>query len=512
MQKRHRIAALLLSASLLLTTFTGCSGKSSSTSGKKDTLVILSAENFLGKWDPSNHTTLSHLHYEYFTYNRLINMDQTTQKLSPELATKWEYVNSSTLRLTLRQNVKFHDGHTFSAEDAKASIEKYSDAKSVTTCWFAEPIKATVVDNNTVDVQVASGKPYAGLVDSLTMIPMMSADVIKDPTKLATTVDGTGAYKFTGYKNDTMYFEAFDSCWEGAPKVKYVQYKYVPDASTRLAALQTGEADIIERVESEQVPQLQNNKDIQVIKQTTTEVKHLSCKFKVAPMNNEKVRLAISYAIDKESIVKNIFQGYASVAKSFVSPVSWGYADADGLPTYNPEKAKQLLAEAGYPGGKGLPELDIITSVGLYPKTKEYGEFIVSNLKAVGINAVLKPLETAAWNDDYYAPTPSAMIDGGWMPPGLDPDLKLMVFYKSEGRVSHFSDPEVDAVLAKEASEMDSTKRKEILKNEVYPMLAAKMPDIPLVNSIVIFGVSKNVHGFKPLPTASFELKNVTKS
>ena len=481
------------------------------TAGSKDTLVILSAENFLGNWDPTSHTTLAQLHAEWICFNRLIHMDTDTQELSPELATSWEYIDDATLQLKLREGVKFQDGSDFDAEDVKATLEKHSSKDSVTTAWWSQPVKVEVVDQYTVNVRMEDGKPYAGLINMLCMVPVMSADDIADPAKLSAGFNGTGAYKFDKYENDTIYYSAFDDCWEGVPKTPYVQYKYVADSSTRLAALQTGEADIIERVESEQVSVLENNPDTEVITQLTTELKHLFFKFEVEPMNEELVRKAISYAIDRETIVNDILQGYGEVADCYVSSTVWGYSPVDNFPTYDPEKAKELLAEAGYPNGEGLPEMTYTTSVGFYVKTKEYGEFITANLQAIGLNVKFNPVETATWNDMYYQATPCTMIDGGWGPPGLEPDLKLNPFYRSPGLITKFVDDQLDAVMDKEASELDSEKRKEILANEVYPLLAEKCEDVPLFNSMSIYGVGSNVKGFKSLPTTSFEVKDVVK-
>ncbi|MGN0608522.1 MAG: ABC transporter substrate-binding protein [Oscillospiraceae bacterium] len=482
------------------------------TAGSKDTLVILSAENFLGNWDPTGHTALSQLHAEWICYNRLIHMDTDTQELSPELALSWEYIDDATLQLKLREGVKFQDGTDFDADDVKATLEKHSSKDSVTTAWWSQPVKVEVVDQYTVNVQMEDGSPYSGLINMLCMVPVMSADDIADPSVLSSRLNGTGAYKFDKYENDTIYYSAFEDCWEGAPKTPYVQYKYVADSSTRLAALQTGEADIIERVESEQVSVLESNPDTEVITQLTTELKHLFFKFEVEPMNEELVRKAISYAIDRETIVNDILQGYGQVADCYVSSTVWGYSPVEGFPTYDPEYAAELLAEAGYPNGEGLPELTYTTSVGFYVKTKEYGEFITANLQALGLNVKFNPVETATWNDMYYQATPCTMIDGGWCPPGLEPDLKLNPFYRSPGLITKFVDSELDAVMDKEAAELDSEKRKAILSDEVYPLLVEKCEDVPLFNSMAIFGVGSNVEGFKALPTTSFEVKNAVKS
>ena len=227
-------------------------------------------------------------------------------------------------------------------------------------------------------------------------------------------------------------------------------------------------------------------------------------------MQEALVRQAISYAIDRETIVKDIMQGYATVADSFVSPVAWGYAPAKGFPTYDPAKAKELLAQAGYPDGKGLPELTYLTSVGFYAKTKEYGEFIVSNLADVGIKCKLVPMETASWLNALYQPTPGNMIDTGWMPPALEPDMTLAALYKKPGLTTGGGDDKINEVLLNESRIVDPEKRAAYLKDTVYPMIAEVMPQLPLFNSMLIYAKSKSLQGFSPASSSDLSsIRNV---
>ena len=144
-----------------------------------------------------------------------------------------------------------------------------------------------------------------------------------------------------------------------------------------------------------------------------------------------------SYAIDYDGIVNDIFGGYAEKADSFISSTIWGYKAVGGVGEYDPEKAAECLKEAGYENGEGLPELNIYTSVGFYPKTKEYYEYIAACLQAVGINCKVVPLDTSSWGDVLYEETPCYMIDCGWQPSGIEPELKLNSWYAA-GRISHY--------------------------------------------------------------------------
>lgn len=481
-------------------------------SDDKDTLTMLSAESFTGSWDPTGHTILANIHVEYIVFDRLVNMDMNTLEIKPGLATEWEYLEDGvTLELKLRDGVKFHDGSDFDATDVAETVKRFSDQSRVASAWWAEPIEAEVVDDLTVRLKPSSGNAYAPLLNNLSFTPILSSDDIENEERLMNNLNGTGPYKFVRFENEQCDFVRNEDYWdtENAAKIENFVFRYVADPATRLAALQTGEADIIERVESEQVPSIESDDELKLLTATAIEQKNLVFKFRVPPMDNKLLRQAISYAIDRETIVNDIMQGYAGQAENFISEVAWGFAPAEGFPTYDPDKAKELLAEAGYPNGEGLPELTYATSVGFYPKTKEYGEYIVSNLADIGINCKLVPMETASWLDALYQPEPAHMIDTGWMPPGLEPDLTIGAFYRSPGQVAFCEIPELNDVLMKEARITDSNEREEVLKSEVYPMIAEYVPHMTLFNSVLIYAMRSDVEGFEPTPTSAMPFNKV---
>lgn len=527
MKRITKIIALLVAALMLVSIFSGCKTTADVTgttmeeeapaaemeeSSVKDTLVMLSAESFTGSWDPTGHTVLANLHVEQLVFDRLWEVDWTSGSIDyvSRLATEWNYLDDGALEIKLRDGVKFHDGSDFDAEDVAMSIERYSNPAQPMGFFWAEQMVAEVVDELTVKLTTTSGEEYAPLINNLSFISMMSSEDIKDEEKLKSGLNGTGPFKFIKYENEQVDFKVNEDYWDIVPQIKKISFRYVADPATRLAALQSGEADLIERVESEQIPTIEADDNLEFMTLDSIEQKMLIFKWLVPPMNEQLVRQAIAYAIDKETIVNDIMQGYASVADSFVSSVAWGYAPAEGLPTYDPEKAKELLVEAGYPGGEGLPELTYLTSVGFYPKTKEYGEYIVSTLAEVGIKVKLVPMETASWLDSLYQLDPGHMIDTGWAPPALEPNITITSLYRSPGLISRAEDAELEEVIANESKIMDEDERKAYFKDVVFPMLAEKVPQLPLVNSMLIYAKSKDLQGFTPAPTSELTtIRNV---
>lgn len=478
--------------------------------GERGRITILSAEPFFGSWDPSAHTILANIHAEWNTFDRLIALDWDTQELKPQLAESWTFIEPTVLEMKLRSGVTFHDGQTFGAKDVKASLEYMTSDAVVHRTWYREALTVDVVDDLTVHIKSAA--PYPGLLYTLPITSIMAESDVMDPANtLAVKYNGTGPFKWGEFGQETLTFEANDDYWAGPPGLDGFTFQYVSDPGTRLAALQTGEAHIIERVESEQIPEIENNPDLSVSTALATENKWLLFKAKMPHMDNKALRLAISYAIDRTVIVDSLLEGHGRVCDSHLAPAFFGYTPMPNAPVYDVEKAKQYLAEAGFPNGEGLDTLTYITSVGFYPKTREYGQFITQSLNEIGINIDFQALETAAWLEGVLSDTSAHLADTGWMPPGIDPDLVLKAFFYEDGWVTNYNDPEINALLDKEGT-ADPDERLGIIANELLPKLMEDMPALPLFTSELIYGSSNTVSGFKGNPNSTWDLHAVTLS
>lgn len=469
-----------------------------------DTLVVLSSGAFQGTWDPTGNTILSNKHLEWVVFDHLVRKDADGNHI-PGMAESWEYQEDGyTLQVKLRQGIKFHDGSDFDAEDVAATVAWTTRADSSRYGDWGCEWKTEVIDQYTINIWPTNEMPCAELLDLLYVDAMLSADDVANGT-LNDTMNGTGPYKFVKFENETAYLEAFDEYWDEAGKAKmpYCEYKYVAESSTRMAALQTGEAHLIERVDIEQVPVLESDDSVKVVKAYVDEQKYMIFKCTQDVMQNELVRKAISYAIDRETIVNDILQGYGVLADSYTSHVNPMYVPAEGLPTYDPEKAAALLEEAGYPGGEGLPKIKYITSVGLYPKTKEYAEYIVSTLTEVGFDIELVVEETAIWEQHLYEEDSCLMCDTGWMNVGGATNFILGTHYRGPGRCNFSSYPEVDAALDAESTCTDPAARKDIIQNQLYPLLVETNTNMPLFDSVLVYAYSANLQGLEIMPTSN---------
>jgi peptide/nickel transport system substrate-binding protein len=479
-------------------------------------MVFLSAENITGNWDPTAHTTLSQKNIEGFVMGFLtrtpMRLDEPGSVVY-ELATGIELLEATKLRIKLREGIVFHDGKPFKAEDVKATFE-YGARPDRPAQWYPGPTETLTIetpDDQTVIVDTSKGGYPAHLFMFLaSFLPIMSAkDIAEGPGGvLSQRLNGTGPFKFVAQRGNDTVLEAFDGYFRGKPAIPGINFTFVGDSTTRMLSLLNGQASIVERLEPEQVASLQGNSAIAVNKVVSVENKYLWFRCSKPPFNDPRLRLAACHAIDRELILEVLGEaGHAS--SDFVSPVKFGYVDLPNYPAFDPDECQRLLAEAGFPKGQGLPPLEYITSVGFYPKTKEYGEIITAMLTEQGFPVSLTVLEPAAWNERlYHRPGggPGHMVDCGWSTGSPEPDLVLRThFHSSSHRITGIEDPEIDASLDKERNAPSLEERKRILQTETMPLLAAKMPALSLFTSVMIHAMRSELTGLYIYPDGSID-------
>jgi len=474
-------------------------------------LTILSAENLTGNWDPSSHTTLAQINLEGYVFGYLtrapMRVDNPDQ-LQMELATEIKIVDKGTIAFKIRDDVKFHDGTPLTAEDFKATFE-YASQPNRPAQWYPGRCKVNVLSKYAFEVKTAEfGYPAALFYYLSSFLPVMSAKDIKSGD-MVKRPNGTGPFRFVEQKGNNTILAANPTFFAGKPKIQNVHFNFVGDATTRALALMSGQAHLIERLEAEQVATIQKDARFKINKAVSVENKYLWFRCSKAPFNDPRVRQAACHAIDRKQILEVLGLSGAP-SKAHISPVKFGYTDVADYPEYNPAKCQALLAEAGFPKGKGLPPLEYITSVGFYPKTKEYGELIAAMLQEQGFPVTLNVMEIAAWNDRLYdrpGGGPGHMIDCGWCTGSPEPDLVLRThFHSSSKRICGIVDKELDATLDKERNAATPEERKKILQQETLPMLARKVPSYSLFTSVFIHAMVKDLEGLYIYPNGMVDL------
>jgi peptide/nickel transport system substrate-binding protein len=506
------LAAMVASAPLINAGFFS----SPAYAGSDTPINFLSAENLTGNWDPSSHTTLGQINLESFVFGYLTRAPMTPDnpdEIVFELAEEMNLLDEHTLEFKLRQGVTFHNGAPFTAADVKATFE-YASGPDRPAAWYPGQCTVEVIDDHTAHVKTAEfGYPASLFWFLSAFLPIMSAADVADPTTLAARPNGTGAFKFVEQDGNTSVLEANADFLGGAPKVPGLNFTFVGDATTRMLSLLSGEADIIERLEGEQVETIQSKGGFTLNQAVSVENKYLWFRCSKAPFDNPILRKAVAHAIDRDLILE-VMGVSGSPSNAWVSPVKMGYVDTPNFPEYSPEKCQELLAEAGFPGGQGLPTLEYITSVGFYPKTKEYGEVITAMLQEQGFDVEFSAMEIAAWADNLYdrpGGGPGHMIDCGWATGSPEPDLVLRThFHSSSKRICGIEDPELDAVLDKERNETDPATRSNIIQTEVMPMLADKVPSLSLFTSVFIHAMKEDLEGLYIYPNGMIDASKAT--
>ncbi|SFF06249.1 peptide/nickel transport system substrate-binding protein [Sulfitobacter brevis] len=484
-------------------------------------LMCLSAENITGNWDPMAHTTLSQFNIEGFVMGFLTRhpmMPEKPDEVVYELATSIEQIDATHLEIKLREGVTFHDGEPFTAKDVKATFEYGAQPERSRQVYpgMADSFEVTTPDDYTVLIDTTKGGYGAGMFIFLaSYLPIMSAkDIEGGPNgPLSQRLNGTGPFRFVEQRGNDTVMEAFEGYYRGAPSVPGVTYAFVGDATTRMLSLLNGQADVIERLEPEQVETLEKEPDIKLNRAVSVENKYLWFRCSKPPFDNPLLRKAACHAIDRD-LINQIMGTAGEPSSNFVSPIKFGYIDLENYPEYDPEECQRLLAEAGYPKGEGLPELEYITSVGFYPKTKEYGEVITALLQEQGFPVKLNVMEVAAWNERLYdrpGGGPGHMIDCGWTSASPEPDLVLRThFHSSSKRICGIVDPEIDAALDAERDAPSLEARKESLQTNLMPLLAEKVPAYSLFTSVLMHGLRADVEGLFIYPDGTMDAASTT--
>jgi ABC-type transport system substrate-binding protein len=230
------------------------------------------------------------------------------------------------------------------------------------------------------------------------------------------------------------------------------------------------------------------------------------------PLDNPVLRQAISYAIDVPSICQDIMLGYASPNQAFIPSITLYFKEDPNYFTYDVEKAKSLLAEAGYPDGTGLPQFEMIVPVGFYPKTSEIAQYMAQNLQEIGVTLNLTTMEVSAWTDALFQHDVGDMIMHGWLVPTPDRQSWYTSLFRTTGLICGFSNPDVDAAIKAQGEAIDPEVRADIVQNQLEPLLVEHVPEYPMYTYELVTGVSPQISGLVIPPWYEFDMFPVAKS
>jgi peptide/nickel transport system substrate-binding protein len=437
-------------------------------------------------------------------FDTLVERDQNL-KIVPALAAELPKLVAPTVwEVKLRKGVKFHNGEEFTAESVKFSLERVKTGMRSSSNF--RPIdNVEVVDPHTVKVHTT--KPWPTFVSIMTfrqasMYPP-KAYAGKDSAFISKNPIGTGPYKFVRWsKDEEIVLEANEQYWRGAPKIKTVVFRPIPDDAVRVAALQNGEVDVAVNIP----PHLANiiAGHPKIFLSTAPSIRTLQLMFVtheydaqhklVGPYKgvtaDKRVRQAIAYALDVDEIIKGVLDGKAMRTATLLTPLHFGYDPSLKPIKQDLGKVKQLLTEAGYPSGL---EITLNGPQGRYVRDKEVAEAVAGQLTKAGIKTQLKTYEFVNYlNNLVYVHKPGPVWLIGWGTPTVDAETVYGPLFRTGSNLGNYHNADFDGMVDQAQTQMDE-KQRLALYHRINKLWIDDMPAVPLYQQLDLYGANKRL-------------------
>ena len=520
MAQRWSLLIILLLGTVLLAsgTLSGSGSASASASAEQPvyggTLVVAEMAEPPGLDPTTNPAAAIDRILQHNLYEGLVKIDPQGNIL-PALAEEWE-VSPDGLEYTfhLRRGVKFHNGRELVAEDIKFTFERAMDPETGHPHpeYYANVAEIEVLDKYTVRFRMKAPTPgflyYLTEGDSI-IVPEEAVET------LASQPIGTGPFKFVEWvRGDHVTLERFEDYYgtdaqgNKLPYLDRVIFKFIPDPSAALAALQAGNVDVI-ILTGENVPVVEADPNLKIVSGPQNLVQIMAINNAREPFDDLRVRQAICHALDRERIIEGAMFGYGTPIGSHLTPVSPYYADMLWVCEYDPERAKELLAEAGYPEGfkakVKLPQP--------YEPHIRTGEIIADQLREVGIELELEIIEWGRWLSEVYTNADYDLTVIGHIG-RLDPAAMLSGY--SPARPDYYfrrgySNPELDELMIKGETTVNEAQRR-VIYTIVQWILAKDAVNYFIQDPHLIMAMQKDVENWRIFPIYIDDVTEVYRS
>lgn len=429
------------------------------------------------------------------------------------LAESWEIsADGLTWTFHLRPDVTFHDGTPFDAAAVKWNLERWVGSEDHN--WL--PTTSRIVGVEVVDpatIVLTLNESYYPAMQDLTLIRpvrFLSPKGVDANGELAQPI-GTGPWQVESSSEEQTVLTPYPDYWGQKPALEKVIVEVILDPQTRIAALLSGEVDVIGGeylggISVESLPVLERNPTVKVLAETGGTTFYIATQYKKSPFDDLKVRQALNHAIDRQGISDTIFRGQAAPAEGLF-PATIPYVTRTGtdLYSYNPAQAKSLLAEAGWTlNAEGILEkagqplkIDLVVDQSRLPQTATVAQALQAQLKEVGIELELRLMDYSGWLDAYYAGDYDLLMRFTWGPP-YDPHTLLSgEFYEeTEDAASAYTDPELTSLIEKVLASTDEQERQE-LYTQIWQLLDDNAAVVPLVYPQRVYAYRSEVQGFR---------------
>jgi peptide/nickel transport system substrate-binding protein len=466
--------------------------------------------------DPGNHRDRITETIIRNMYDGLITRT-TDMELAAELATSWEQTSTTEWVFYLQEGVKWHDGEPFTAEDVKFTIDRLvkegmiNGETSPRKSLLGSVVDAEVIDTYTVKLILDAPMPH--LLAFLPFQEMVAKHYVEEvgDDYLAENPMGTGPFKFVRWDKGTqVVMERFDDYYGGSPdippvgpaQVDTVIFTVIPETSSRIAALQAGEVDIITKVPTDLMSQIEGDPNSEIAMCNGTRSYFVGMNVNKAPFDDVRVRQAMNHAINMNQIVDIMYSGLGTRIPTILSPNAIGFADLDPY-SYDPEKAKKLLAEAGYPNGFAV----VIDTEDFI---KDVAEAYAQMLREIGLDASVQVWEWGVLKPELFAGKRQMWLQD-WGNGSMDP---MGIFIPklgtdARGNYTGYSNKVLDLLFSLSTITLDAKERVDCFV-EGQKIVYEECPMVWGYVTKELYGKSKRVQNWSPSPDSRINLHDVS--
>jgi len=410
-------------------------------------------------------------------YEPMVKVERDGKTVSPALATAWKRLDDNTMQFTLRQNVQFHNGEEWAADAVKFNIERILDPKSNadgrTTYTVID--RVDVMDKYTVNIHTAKPDPVLLLRMSgfaMNMIAPKWAAAAGNQGIASGTMGyvGTGPYKFKSWSpNQDLVVESNEQYWGGAPPIKIVRMKTIAETATRVAAVRSGEVHVAKDIPPEEVDNFNKSTRQTARAVASNRIPYYVMEVRKPPLDNVKLRQAINYAADIDGIIQSVLLGNGTRVATVLAPWHVGFDPTLKPYSYDVDKAKSLMKDAGFPNGF---DVNINYIQGRYMKDKEVAEAIAQELNKAGIRCKPNLNDSSLETQKVLANQLDGMIFASWGNWLFDADNTLYPLFSSDTRATinngkgesdrAYGNPEFDKLITEARFTLDVQKRNDL--------------------------------------------------
>lgn len=435
------------------------------------------------QWDTDSYSIYRNI------FDNLVTRD-VNGVIVPQVASAWHYTDDRTLVFTVRGGILFHDGSELTAEDVAFSVNRIIDPalKSSQLSQFDQIASAEVTGPSEVTLHLKS--PYPVLLAQLVKLSIVPKAVVQKvgDAEFNQHPVGSGPYKLRSWQHGVATtLDAMPGYWRGPPPFASVVFRAVPDVTTRVADLRAGRADLARGLSPDDAEALKSDRGVQVLTIPTERVAYLSINAVAGPGKDVRVRRAVAMAIDRDTLITALQQGYARPVKEVSTPANFGYTTDVADWKFDPDAARKLIKEAGAEGAT----LQFITSP-VYDR--RLNEAVQQMLSDVGLKVDIVMMDQPSFLRRRQGPADDAgtLSQGRWSCACQDVDGVIFPLFRTGSVWAKYSNPRFDALVDAARSTLDEGKRKQDYR-DAFQILHDEVPGIGLFQDVAIYGANPHL-------------------